>query len=201
MLRHYEAPESFVPAVMSGDLEFDIVLASPVLLSSLWAAERVAPMSDFFPPSFIDGFAATPLSGAGQDDQLWGLPDTAGFHLLLFYNRELVNTPPTDIDELADMAQNLTRANQWGLAVNSYDPLWLIPWLTPQRRWLIEEAGGLTLNLSSMEQALTRHQQFHQGPDAVAPAATYEQVRDLFLQGEIAMMIDGEWALAERDSP
>jgi maltose-binding protein MalE len=33
--------------------------------------------------------------------------------------------------------------------------------------------------------------------DAIAPLETYEEVRSQFLEGDVAMMIDGEWAIFE----
>ncbi len=209
--QHYDNPESFMTPLMAGQTNFDLILASPALLGSLWREKQLAPMSDFFPPSFIDGFASITLEGASREKELWGLPDTAGFHLMLFYNRDLVDTPPADTEELLDLAQRLTRASpsggatsRWGLGVNSYDPLWLVPWLTPYEGWLTDSAGQPTLDTPAMAAALTLHRRWHTGPDSdealptgPAPVATYEEMRAQFLQADMAMVIDGEWALAE----
>jgi maltose-binding protein MalE len=190
----YESPETFMPALLNGEIKVDVVLASPVLLNSLWAAGQIAPMSDFFPPSFIDAFAATPLSGANQAGALWGLPDSAGFHLLLFYNREVINLPPATIDELSELAQEL---GPGGLALNSYDPLWVLPWLVPPQGWLRQESGRWAVDLPAMEQALTYHQKWHQLAMTGEPAGPYSQARQRFLQGQAALLIDGEWSLSE----
>jgi len=206
--KHYESSESFMPSLAAGQGSFDLVLASPVLLSSLWSARQLVPISDFVPPSFIDDFSAMTLTGASRDGEIWGLPDTAGFHLLLFYNRDLVETPPTDTDQLVDLAQSLTRQNsgRWGLGVNSYDPLWLVPWLSAYDGWLTDRHGQPDLNSPAMESALALYLSWHGLPNGkpgagqqepIAPLATYEEVRRLFLQGDLAMMIDGEWAIVE----
>lgn len=206
---HYDSPESFIAPLAAGEISFDLVLASPVLLTTLWSTGQLAPVSDFFPPSFIDDFAAATLTGAQQGGQLWGLPDTAGFHLLLFYNRDLVETPPTDTKELVGLAQSLTRQNsgQWGLGVNSYEPLWLVPWLFAYEGRLTNRLGQPDLNTPAMESALALHLGWHglpndgsaeaDQPQPIAPLATYEEVRSLFLRGDLAMMIDGEWAIIE----
>jgi arabinogalactan oligomer/maltooligosaccharide transport system substrate-binding protein len=167
------------------------------LLNSLWATEQIAPISDFFPPSFIDGFAAATLPGASRDEVLWGLPDTAGLQLLLFYNTRLVDTPPTNLDELGDIAQNLRGGQRWGLGVNSYDPLWLVPWLSAYGGWLTDEQGQPTLNTAAMVSALILQQSWHDGDEAIAPLATYQEMREQFLAGNIGLMIDGEWAIGE----
>jgi len=196
-LQHYDRPESFMTPLNAGELDFDIVLAAPPLLNNLWAGGQLAPMSDFFPPSFVDGFASIALAGAQQEGELWGLPDTAGFHLLLFYNKDLIDTPPANTIELSELAQTLTTPNHWGLGLNSYDPLWLTPWLTPQGGWLTDETGQPALNTPAMTATLRLYLDWHDDLNGIAPVETYNEVRARFLRGDVAMMIDGEWAMAE----
>jgi ABC-type glycerol-3-phosphate transport system substrate-binding protein len=183
----------------AGQISFDIVLASPPLLGNLQAAEQIAPVAEFFPPSFIDAFVAVALQGATREGEVWGLPDTAGFHLLLFYNRDLVETPPADTKELAELAGALTGDARWGLGLNSYDPLWLAPWLPPFGGWLTDEAGQPTLQTPALEAALALYTGWQTGSIPIAPPQTYEEMRTKFLSGSIAMIIDGEWAIRELD--
>jgi len=199
-LQHYDSPEKFMAPLLAEQISFDVVLASPVLLGSLWTSEQIAPMSDFFPPSFIDGFASVTLPGASREGILWGLPDTAGFHLLLFYNRVLVDGPPTNTTELLDLAESLTTGSQWGLGVNSYDPLWVTPWLVPYGGWLTDESGQPTLDSTSVEAAITLYLSWQGRLTGIAPVETYDEMRNKFLAGDIAMMIDGEWAIGELSS-
>lgn len=197
ILQHYNSPESFMPPLIANQIEFDVVLASPVLLGSLWAAGQLTPVSDLFSPGAVDNFEAGILPGASRNGQLWGLPETAGFHLLLFYNRALVDTPPTNTADMVKLAEQLTTENRWGLGVNSYDPLWVTPWLAANGGWLTDESGRPTLNTGSMAAALALHAGWQAQPDAVAPVATYEEVRAKFLSGNLALLIDGEWAIGE----
>lgn len=193
-LHHYDSPENFMTPLMAGETQFDVVLASPVLLGSLWTAEQIAPMSDFFSSTFLDSFASITLAGATQENEVWGLSDTAGFHLLLFYNRDLVDAPPTNTEELAKLAKQ-----QGGpvLGVNSYDPLWLLPWLSAYGGWLTNPAGRPTLDTPAMPQALALYLGWQQGDNHLAPLATYDEVRAQFLAGKLALVIDGEWAIGE----
>jgi maltose-binding protein MalE len=196
-LQHYDSPENFMTPLAANQIEFDVILASPVLLGALWSAEQVAPMADFFPRSFIDGFAAVPLLGGSRDAIIWGLPDTAGFHLLLFYNRNLVDTPPSNTTDLFELAEDLTQSSQWGLGVNSYDPLWLTPWLVPYGGWLTDKTGQPTLDTPAMEAAITLHLSWQSRLTGIAPVETYDEIRTKFLDGNMAMMIDGEWTIGE----
>jgi len=202
-LQHYDTPENLMTPLMAGEISFDVALVSPGLLGNLRTADHIAPMSNFFPASFINDFIGVTLVGASQDDELWGLPDTAGFHLLLFYNRDLVDTPPATTAELFKVAQDFTSnptstdAAEWGLGVNSYDPLWVIPWLAPYGGWLTDEEGQPNLDSPAMEAALTLFLSWQGRLTGIAPVATYEEVRAGFLNGDIAMVIDGEWAIGE----
>ncbi|RME69828.1 MAG: extracellular solute-binding protein, partial [Chloroflexi bacterium] len=201
---HYTNPEDFMTPLMAGQTTFDLVLASPVLLGSLWKTGQLAPMSDYFGPEFLNRFVSVTVQGARRDGELWGLPDTAGFHLLLFYNKTLVDTPPATTAELAELARDLTdpRASppRWGLALNSYDPLWVVPWLTPYGGWLVDPQGRPTLDTPAMQSALALFLGWHGIPneaEAIAPVQTYEAARTAFVQGRSAMLIDGEWAIWE----
>ncbi len=205
--QHYDSPENFMTPLMTGQIEFDVVLASPVLLRSLWATQQIAPLSDFFPASYADGFASVTLAGASRDGQIWGAPDTAGFHLLLFYNRDLINTPPRTTSELFELAQSVqseSGGTRRGLGLNSYDPLWLVPWLRPYGGWLTDDLGQPTLDTPAMLSALELYLSWlGKSSDqtstqvAIAPLLTHEEMRSQFLQGDLAMIIDGEWAIVE----
>ncbi len=193
-LRHYDSPENFMTPLMAGETQFDVVLASPVLLGSLWQAEQLAPMADFYAPAFLDSFASVTLLGARRDNQLWGLSDTAGFHLLLFYNRDLLDTPPGDTAELAKLAQ---AGSGPILGVNSYDPLWLLPWLPAYGGWLTSPTGRLTLDTPAMQKALALYQGWHDPKNGLASLTTYDEMRAQFLAGQLPLVIDGEWAIGE----
>lgn len=194
---HFETPEDFLSAVRSGQADFDVVLTSPGLLASLVATNQLAPMSDFFAPGFLDRFAGITLRGATDNEKVWGLPETAGFHLLLYYNKALVDTPPATTAQLSEQAARLTHDNQWGLGVNSFDPLWVIPWLAAYDGELTDAANQPTLNTPAMTQALTLFYNWQAGPDAIAPVLTLDQMQTGFLNGDIAMMINGDWAVGE----
>lgn len=200
-LHHYDSPENFM---LAGQAEFDVALVAPALLGNLWTADQAAPMSNFFAPSFLDSFASVTLEGASRNGEVWGLSDTAGFHLLLFYNRDLIDPPPTDTDELIKFAERLTRRGQAQgkdslrvLGVNSYDPLWLVPWLPAYDGWLTDKAGQPTLNTTAMQEALKLYLGWQDAEKKIAPVATYDEMRSQFTAGNLAMVVDGDWAIGE----
>ncbi|MCB0210460.1 MAG: extracellular solute-binding protein [Anaerolineae bacterium] len=196
-LHPYDSPENFVTSLSADEVTFDVVLAAPPLLSNLVATDKITAINDFFPPSFLDAFAAITLTGGSRDEQVWGLPDTTGFHLLLFYNRDRVDTPPQTMDDLIDVVKTLGGGSQHGLALNSYDPLWLLPWLAAADGWPVDEEGRFSLDPTATENALDLYLSWHDADDGVAAVQTYETMRQSFLNGEAVFMIDGEWAIRE----
>jgi ABC-type glycerol-3-phosphate transport system substrate-binding protein len=195
--QHYDDPQILAGAIIDERVEYDLILGPAPLLAPLQQVDKLQPMAELFPPSFLDGFVSVSLSGATRQGELWGLPDTAGFHLLLFYNRTLVETPPATTEELTELAQSLTTDSQWGLVMNSYDPLWVLPWLGGHGGWLVDSTGKPTLDTEAMVKALSMYSSWHSQADGMAPLVDYVEARDLFNQGRAAMMIDGEWAIDE----
>ena len=161
------------------------------------AKDALEPLDEGFPYDFLESFASPALTGATRDGHLWGLPDTAGLHLLLFYNRDLIAVPPEDTEELYAIAESFTDDGRWGLALNSFDPLWVVPWLWAYGGWLTDGDGVPTLDTPSMVNALTLHLSWQGRLTGVAPVVTYVEARELFGAGQAAMLIDGEWAIDE----
>lgn len=190
-LQHYDAPETLVAAVQAGRVDYDLILGAAPLLAQLQQAEKIQPLTALFPPTFWDGFINAALTGAGWNDEIWGVPDEAGFHLLLFYNADWVTAPPATTDDMATLAQDLTSGARQGLVMNSADPLWLIPWLGGYGGWLTDDQGRPTLNSPAMVEALTLFQSWQTG------AADYPGAREAFTGGRAAMLIDGNWAIDE----
>lgn len=196
-VQHYDTPETLTAAIVEGHVDYDLILGPSSLLAPLQQAHKLQAMAEFFSASYLNGFASATLIGATRQGRLWGLPDSAGFQLLLFYNRDLIEQPPKTTTELVATAQSLTTGSQWGLVLNSLDPLWIVPWVWAYGGWLTDGDGSPTLNSEAMIQALALHASWHKPPTLIAPVATHIEARELFTSGRAAMMIDGEWAIAE----
>lgn len=196
-VQHYEDTQALVKAVSGETVDFHLALGDASLVSGLQAQDALQPLDEQFPGEFLEGFISPALTGATRDGHLWGLPDTAGLHLLLFYNRDLVAVPPADTEELSRVAESFTTEGRWGLTMNSYDPLWVVPWLWAYGGWLTDSRGNPTLDIPPMVNTLSLYLSWHGRLTGVAPVASYVEARDLFLSGGAVMLIDGEWAIGE----
>ena len=200
VVRQYEQNTDLLANLETDGRPVDVVLGNAQLAAAMQARGRLEAIDGWFDPEQLAGFCPPAMTSVSRDDQVWGLPDSVGFSLLLYYNQDLVSTPPADTDEMLSMAQSLTLRDQWGLALNSYDPLWLLPWLTPYGGWLTDSEGTPTLDSPAMVDALTLYLGWHGRLTGVAPPAEYVDARQLFMDGKAAMLIDGDWAMAELDN-
>jgi len=189
--RRYDDQSTLVAAILEGRVDYDVILGTAGMAAALQRTGKIQPMSELFPPSFLDGFIGVGLDGARAGGKIWGLPDTAGFHLMLFYNTDLLDAPPTTLEELTRLAG--AGGGQRYVALNSYDPLWLLPWLSGDDGWLVDAAGRPTLNAPAMTFALQTHAALH----GDSPPQSYAEARDAFAAGQAAAMISGDWAIGE----
>jgi ABC-type glycerol-3-phosphate transport system substrate-binding protein len=196
--RHYDDTPALVKQLSaSGPAGFGLMLGDAALVAALQAGDMIEPLEERLPADVVRDLVAPARTGASRSGHLWGLADTVGLHLLLYYNRDLIAVPPADTDELMRVAQSFTHRGQWGLALNSYDPVWVVPWLVPYGGWLCDAEGNATLDTPAMVSALTLYLRWHGNLAGVAPLATQAEARQQFIEGKAAMLIDGDWGVDE----
>jgi ABC-type glycerol-3-phosphate transport system substrate-binding protein len=195
-IHHYASSDEFIEAARGGEREFDLAIGHTALVESLWAEGLIRPVGDVFEEGFLNGFAQPSVEGISQGNEIWGVPFSAGLHLLLYYNRELVEDPPQDTATLIVMAQELTSGERYGLAMNYRDPLWLVPWLSGFGGWLADEDGQPTLDTAAMVEALRFLHDLKFEYRVLAPEADYDLADGLFREGKAALLVNGHWALA-----
>jgi ABC-type glycerol-3-phosphate transport system substrate-binding protein len=194
---HYASSDELIERVRGGEAEFDLATGHATLVESLWAKGLIRPVGDVFEGDFLNGFAQPSVEGISQGDEIWGVPFSAGLHLLLYYNRELVEEPPQDTATLIQMAQELTSGELYGLAMNYRDPLWLVPWLSGFGGWLVDEEGQPTLDTAAMVEALRFLHELKFEYGVLPPEADYDLADGLFREGKAALLVNGHWALTD----
>jgi arabinogalactan oligomer/maltooligosaccharide transport system substrate-binding protein len=193
---HYVSGDELIERVKGEEAEFDLAIGQAALVESLRAEGLIRPVGDVFEGNFLDGFAQPSVEGASRRDEIWGVPFTAGLHLLLYYNKDLVEEPPQDTATMTAVAQELTNGERYGLAMNYRDPLWLVPWLSGFGGWLVDEEGQPTLDTAAMVEALRFLHDLKSEYNALPPQVDYDLADGLFREGKAAMLINGHWALA-----
>jgi arabinogalactan oligomer/maltooligosaccharide transport system substrate-binding protein len=156
--------------------------------------ELLMPIDDRFD---IDRYVESASAAVRLDGQIWGLPINSGGHLMLIYNKDLIERPPRTTDELVAMGMTLTTDDQYGLVYNQTDPQWLVPWLGGFAGSVFAEDGTTpTLNTQEMVNTLQFLYDLRTTTPIVPEDSDYEGAHILFTRGEAAMIINGDWSLS-----
>lgn len=144
-------------------------------------------------------FLPVARTGATQDGFLWGYPLTMQNFLVVLYNRRCVSTPPNTTDELivqSRAVQNDKQDGCDGLVAGWSQARWFLAWLNGFDGAVTSDDGKLpalhsTAVISSLN--LLRELSVAAPPEQEG----YVDGQERFRAGEVAMAIDGLWALDE----
>ncbi len=169
----------------------DLIWASGEDLADLRIDGQLRPLGSVFA---TDGFLPALVSAARAENQLWGMPISAQQFLLLYANRELVDSLPATSDELIVQSRAADKGQTSGLLAAWYEARWLLPWLNGFGGEPVAADGEtITLDTPEMQATLGLLRELR-----VAGAAKTEPYRSWsadFAAGEAALAIDGDWAL------
>ncbi|MCU0502654.1 MAG: extracellular solute-binding protein [Anaerolineae bacterium] len=158
---------------------------------------RFRPADDIFDRDFLERFFPGALAAATVTGTLWGIPDNYGNHLMLIYNKDLVQDVPGDTDAWIAQLKTLTQADarQYGLSYYWQEPYWLMSWLGGFGGWPLDERDNPTLDTQAMIDALLFTRSLKLEHQVVPPEVDYDVAFDYFKQGLAAYLIDGDWSL------
>jgi arabinogalactan oligomer/maltooligosaccharide transport system substrate-binding protein len=184
--------EDFLTAGLAGSMP-DLLWTVNDHAGPFTDAELIMPVDDMFDLSlYVDSaLAAVKLNG-----QTWGVPISNGNHLMLLYNKDLIETPPANTDELISMGKELTTGDQYGLVFNQTEPFWLVPWLGGFGGSVFAADGKTpTLDTTAMVDTLQFLYDLKYVDGIIPPESDYDGADTLFKEGKAAMIINGDWSL------
>ncbi|MBL8160451.1 MAG: extracellular solute-binding protein [Anaerolineae bacterium] len=138
--------------------------------------------------------------GAAQvGGETWGVPTNAGNHLMLMYNKSLVETAPDTWEDLIATAKGITEANPeiQGFAYNLNEPFWFLPFVHGFGGSTYDAEGNMVLDSQSWVDAYAFVQNLKFTEEVVPQECDYACANDLFKEGSVAMIINGDWAIGE----
>jgi arabinogalactan oligomer/maltooligosaccharide transport system substrate-binding protein len=187
-----ELRENFLTAGLAGSLP-DLLWTVNDHAGPFTDAELIQPVDDLFD---LSQYVDSALAAVQLDGQTWGVPIANGNHLMLIYNKDLVETPPANTDELVAMAQELTTGDQYGLVYNQTEPFWLVPWLGGFKGKVFADDGVTpTLNTPEMVATLQFLYDIKYTTPIVPAESDYNGADTLFKEGKAAMIVNGDWSL------
>ena len=167
----------------------DLLIAAHERVGAWSSSGLLAPFPE--PPS---GLHPTAIDALTYDGELYGLP-LATKSLALFYNRALVQTPPTTTDEVAQLHAVLAEG-VYPMAVAATEPFFHAPWMHGYGGGVFDAAGEVALDQPGNIAAL--HWVKARIDDGTIPdEATGVLVTQLFNEGKAALAVNGPWFLGE----
>ncbi|MFW0772838.1 sugar ABC transporter substrate-binding protein [Paenarthrobacter nitroguajacolicus] len=178
----------------------DVLMLDNPDLQQIAATGALAPLADF--KVSTENFAEGVLSAGTYKDKVYGLAPTVNT-IALFYNKDILAkagvTPPTTWDELKDASAKLTAGDQYGLAFNA-NPTYEGTWQFLPVMW---SNGGdeKKIDTKETEQALQLWTDLVKSGSVSSSALNWTQadVKDQFLAGKAAMMVNGPWQIPALD--
>lgn len=156
-----EVGSEFQSAVAAGNGP-DLVIATSDNVANFTAANVVQPVDSLINSQ---AYAANALGTSNVGGKQYGVPYIYGNTLVLLYNKKLIPTPPTDTNQLIQMAQSVVknsnnaattnrRTRVEGLVVDLNEPYDFVPWVYGFGGSLLDASGQPTLDSSATTQAL-----------------------------------------------
>jgi len=131
------------------------------------------------------------------DGHTWGVPVSNGNHLMMFYNKKLVQKAPQNTDELfkycETSAKNLDLTSC--MAFDSGEPFSMIPWLGSFGGWPID--GKIpTLNNEAMKKTIGFYKWLRDEKGYIPKECDYNCMDSLFKENKTAFIINGDWSIS-----
>ncbi|MBN1678721.1 MAG: extracellular solute-binding protein [Anaerolineae bacterium] len=159
----------------------------------------IQPLDDLFDMSNY-------LNTVNLNGQTWGIPFSAGNHLMLIYNKSMIETPPATVEELVEVSKGLmeTYADVEGFVpflFSHEESFWVFPWMQAINPDGVPFVGfaadGVTpdLNNDSLIKTYELLYNFKAVDGITASECGYECLDGFFKEGNAAMTINGDWSL------
>ena len=192
----FHAPENMVNDVLTaaiGGQAPDLLWTQADHVGPLAAAGQIVPLDGLVDTSVYEPAAVEVTT---VDGQVWGVPNSFGNALMLYYNKDIVGEAPANTDELIEVAVANTEGEQFGLVYNQTQSFWLTPWLGGFGASVFDAEGNPSLDSEEMVNALTFLQDLKWEQGVMPIDADYDVANALFLGGDAAMIVNGDWELS-----
>ncbi|MDP6570536.1 MAG: extracellular solute-binding protein [Candidatus Marinimicrobia bacterium] len=159
----------------------------------------IQPLDTLFTDDFFNTFVDNAI--ISYQGHKWMVGDVVGNHLMLLYNKNLVTSPPQNTDELIAMGKEYTldvdgdgKIDRYGLVWNFTEPFFYAPWLGGFGGWLLDYENQPTLNTEANRKGFAFIKSLRDEHKIIPQECDYEIANAMFLSGEAAMIINGDWS-------
>lgn len=177
----------------------DLVLGPNDAIGVFVDAGLLLPLDDQFDTAMYPfNLGAAQIGGV-----TYGVPVNAGNHLMLMVNTALVPEIPQTFDELIAAAAAVEEANPeiQGFAYNENEPFWFLPFVHGFGGSVYGEDGAMSLDSQAWIDAYQFVHDLKFVSGTVPEECDYACADSLFKEGSAAMIINGDWAIADYLNP
>lgn len=160
------------------------------------------PLDNLMSQPMKEKYIDAALPGMSLNGKSYGVPLTMGNHLMLMYNKNMVDEAPETWDELIEVAKEQTvdedgdgLPDQYGLAYNLNEPFWWVSLHGGLDGWVFDENYNPTLNTEATVDALQFVHDLKFKHQIVPKEADNQMTDSLFKDGDVAFIINGVWAI------
>ena len=164
-----------------------------------WAESKVITPVDFWAgDDVLQRFMPQTIKPLVYRRKLYGLP-MAFKSTVLFYNKDLIQTPPGTTDEMIEMAKKFTnkQTKSYGLVYEYANFYMHAAWFHGYGARVFDDSGNVTLNTPEAAASFQFAQDLRNKYGIVPQESTSVLVTSLFNEGKAAMVINGPWFRAE----
>ena len=164
-----------------------------------WAESHIVePIEFWMTEEHADKFLFKTLAALCYKDSLYGLP-LAFKSTTLFYNKDLVPTPPRTTDELIAIGRKITdpTTGRYGLVYDNTKLYFHAAWHFGFGARIFDDKGQLVLRSVASERGLAFVRTLGGPGGIVPPEASAVLATSLLSQGKTGMVISGPWLLGE----
>lgn len=173
----------------------DMVLGPNDAIGVFVDAGLLLPLDDLFDVSnYPFNIGAAQVGG-----ETYGIPTNAGNHLMLMYNKSLVPEAPDTWEELIATAKEVEANNPdvQGFAYNLTEPFWFVPFVYGFGGTVYDTDGNMVLDSQAWVDAYQFVHDLKFTEEVVPSECDYNCTNDLFKEGSVAMILMGDWAIAD----
>lgn len=174
----------------------DIVYGPSDQVGPFEVMQIIMPLDTLFSKSYLQKFNSKAL--VYSHGHLYQIADKIGNHLMLIYNRALLQKPPRTMDELIAIGKRFTDGHSnYGLVWNYTEPYFFIPFLTGYGGWVMDSLNNPTLDTPYMVSALKFIKALRDEYRIIPKSCDYETADALFKEGKAPMIINGPWSFGD----
>ncbi len=158
----------------------------------------IRPMEDLFDKTFLDSFIVEPIpANTVFNGHLYQIADRVGNHLCLVYNKKYLPRPPEFFSELIRWGQQFISEHgrdYYALAWNYTEPAFAVPFIGGYGGWIIDAQFRPTLDTEPVRKAARLIYDLANKYRIMPAECDYETANALFLDGRVAMILNGPWS-------